>query len=238
MNAYILPHKGGVGDHRCVILNFTSSSIIGLKFPNIVCCSARRLHCKSTRLVQNYNSELDMLCNCHKMYQRIYFIYSNLDSFSDDNFLHLMNNWDSELVQFKLHSETNCTKFKSCQIKWSPEVGFWLSRRWLLARVKVYVMGLGPPDPQNLIRDCLRSYLFDPRSVSHSNVMIQIEIAHCKLSELAKDAPALRCQHLLDIRKSAEDWGDSSRSAIMLEIITREQERKKWKRINYTTQQT
>ncbi len=124
MNAYILPHKGGVGNHRCFILGFTSSSIIGLKLPNIVCCSARRLHCKSTRLVQNYNSELDMLCNRHKMYQRIYFIYSNLDSFSNDNLLHLMNNWDSELVQFKLHSETNCTKFKLWQIKWSTKVGF------------------------------------------------------------------------------------------------------------------
>ncbi len=128
MNAYILPHKGGVGDHRCFILNFTSSSNIGSKFPNIVSCFARKLHCKSTCLVQTYNLELDMLCNCHKMYQRIYSIYSNLDSFSDDNFLHIMSNWDSELVQFKLHSETNRTKLKSCHIEWSPKVGFWLSR--------------------------------------------------------------------------------------------------------------
>jgi hypothetical protein len=227
VNACILPHKGGIGNHRCFILNFTSSSIIGSKFPNIVRCSARKLHCKSTRLVQTYNLELDMLCNCHKMYQRIYSIYSNLDSFSNDNFLHIMNNWDSEIVQFKLHSETNCTKFKSCHIERSPKVGFWLSRRWLLAQVKVYVMGLAPPHPHNLIRVCLRSHLFDPRSVSHSDVMIQIEIAHCKLSELAKDAPALRCQHLLDIQKSAEDWSDSIRSAIKIEILTREQERKK-----------
>ena len=161
-----------------------------------------------------------MLCNCHKMYQKIYFIYSNLNYFSNDIFLHLMNNWDSELVQFKLHAETNCTKFKSCQIEWSPKVGFWLSRWWLLAWVKVYVMGLGPPNPRNLIRDCLCSHIFDPRSVSHSGVMIQIEIAHCKLSELAKDAPALRRQHLLNIQKSAEDWGDSICSAIILEILT------------------
>jgi hypothetical protein len=96
-------------------------------------------------------------------------------------------------------------------------------------------MGLGPPNPCNLIRDCLRSHLFDPRSVSHSNIMIQIEIAHCKLSESAKDAPALHCQHLLNIQKSAEDWGDSICSAIILEILTQEQERKKWRRINYTT---
>jgi hypothetical protein len=50
--------------------------------------------------------------------------------------------------------------------------------------------------------------------------MIKIEIAHRTLSELAKDASALRHQHLLNIQKSAEDWGDSICSAIILEILT------------------
>jgi hypothetical protein len=103
VNAYILPHKGGVGDHRCFVLNFMSSSVIGTKFPNIVRCSARKLHCKSKWLVQSYNAELDILSSRHKMYQRIYFIHSNIDSFSDEDFLYHMNNWDKELVLFKLH---------------------------------------------------------------------------------------------------------------------------------------
>ncbi len=210
VNAYILPHKGGVGDHQCFILDFTSSSVIGTKFPNIVCCSARKLQCKSKLLVQAYNAELDMLCNHHKMYQRIYFIYFNIDSFSDEEFLYLMNNWDKELVQFKLHSEVNCTKFKTCHIEWSPEVDFWLSRRWLLACGKIYVMGLGPPNPRNLIRDCLRLHLFDPRCISFSKVMIHTKIAHQKLLELAKDAPALCCQHLLDLQKATDKRGDST----------------------------
>ena len=112
VNAYILPHKGNVGNHRCFILDFTSSSVIGTKFPNIVCCSARNLHCKLTRLINAYNAELDMLCNRHKMYQKIYFIYSNLDSFSDADFMSMMNNWNRELMQFKLYSKVNCTKFR------------------------------------------------------------------------------------------------------------------------------
>jgi hypothetical protein len=81
----------------------------------------------------------------------------------------------------------------------------------------------------------MRSYLFDPRCVSHSNVMIQIEIAHQKLSELAKDAPAFRHQHLIDLRKATDDRGDSACSIITLEMLTHKQERKKWHRINYTT---
>ena len=111
-----------------------------------------------------------------------------------------------------------------------------MARRWLLARVKMYVTGLGTPDPCNLIHDCLHSHHFDPRIISYSNVMIQIEITPKKLSELAKDAPALHCQHLLDLHKAMDDRGDAARSTIILEILTQEQERKKWRRINYTTQ--
>jgi hypothetical protein len=78
INAYILPHKGGVGDHQCFILDFTSLYVVGTKFPNIVRCSARKRHCKSKHLVQAYNAEFDMLCNHHKMYKKNYFIYSKL----------------------------------------------------------------------------------------------------------------------------------------------------------------
>ncbi len=71
VNAYILPHKGGIGDHRCFIIDFSSSSIIRTRFQNIVRCAARQLHCKLTWLVQAYNHELDLVCSWHKMYERI-----------------------------------------------------------------------------------------------------------------------------------------------------------------------
>ncbi len=94
-----------------------------------------------------------MVCTCHRMYQRIYFIYFNIVIFPDEEFLFMMNNWDKELVQFKLHCKANCTKFKSRHIQWSLEVGFWLARHWLLVHVKMYLTGIGTPDPCNLIRD-------------------------------------------------------------------------------------
>jgi hypothetical protein len=169
------------------------------------------------------------------MYGRIYFIYSHVDFLSDKDFAYLMNNWDSELAQYKLHSESSCTIFKSCNIEWSPEIGFWLSQRWLLVRVRRFILGQGPPDPCILIQDCLLSHLFDPRLISHSKVMIHIHITQHQLSRLAKDAPTLCRKHLLDLQKAADEKGDSARSAIILEILTHEQERKKWQQINHTT---
>jgi hypothetical protein len=66
--------------------------------------------------------------------------------------------------------------------------------------------------------------------------MIHTKIEHHKLLELAKDAPALHCKHLLDLQQAADNRGDSIQSAIILKILTQEQERNKRSRINYTTQ--
>jgi hypothetical protein len=75
-------------------------------------------------LVQAYNRKLDLVCSQHKMYERIYFIYSHVEYLSDEDIAYLMNNWDLELTQYELHLESNCTKFKSCDIEWSPDIGF------------------------------------------------------------------------------------------------------------------
>jgi len=39
----------------------------------------------------------------------------------------------------------------------------------------------------------------------------------------------------MDLQKAAEEKGDTARATVILEILTREQERKKWRRINHTT---
>jgi hypothetical protein len=36
VNVFILPHLGGVGDHRCVIIDLSSETVIGSTFPNII----------------------------------------------------------------------------------------------------------------------------------------------------------------------------------------------------------
>ena len=71
--------------------------------------------------------------------------------------------------------------------------------------------------------------------MSLSEVIIHIQITQHQLYRLAKDAPTLRRTHLMDLQKAAEEKGDSARAAVILEILTREQERKKWRRINHTT---
>jgi hypothetical protein len=60
-------------------------------------------------------------------------------------------------------------------------------------------------------------------------------VCNLKVKTLSKDAPALCRQHLLDIISSAEDSGDSNGTKEILKILQREAQKKRWKRINYST---
>jgi hypothetical protein len=75
INTFILPHYGGVGNHRCFILDLSSESLIGALFPNIVQCTAKKLHCSSKQMISAYNAKLTKTCDDHNMFQRMDTIY-------------------------------------------------------------------------------------------------------------------------------------------------------------------
>lgn len=68
LHAYLLPKYGGVGDHRCFILDFTSSSVFGGVFPRVVPARACKLHCDSERICNNYNGVPRQLADRHHMF--------------------------------------------------------------------------------------------------------------------------------------------------------------------------
>jgi hypothetical protein len=156
VNVTLLPHFGGVGDHRCFIINFSSESVIGTDFANIVQCAARKLHCTSKRMIKLYIAELTSKCDEHNMFQCMDEILCLTDYLSKDDFTYLVNTWDTEFMEFMLHSENEVSKFMMGHVEWSSTIGIWFSRWWLLKRVQQWMEGFGPPDPRNMFRDCHR----------------------------------------------------------------------------------
>ncbi len=104
-NVTLLPHLGGVGDHQRFIINFTSKSVIGNDFPNIVRCATRKLHCTSKRMINFYVKELTSKCDEHNMFRRMEDIPCLTDYLEKDDFAFLMNSWDVEFMELMLHSE-------------------------------------------------------------------------------------------------------------------------------------
>jgi hypothetical protein len=163
-------------------------------------------------------------------------IIHHTDYLTTHDFLILMDSWNNKLMQFMLHSETICSKFMMAHIEWSPTVSLWLSRRWLLHRVRSWMLGNGIPDPRNMIKDCYRLNLPDPRTSTYGTICAQIMVTDQEIRRLAKDAPALRRQHLLDLIETAEANNDHERARAILQMMKREHRSRVWRGINYSTQ--
>ena len=87
-----------LGNHRSFILDFTSASLIGENFPNVMPARSRKLHCEPERLINNYTKVLDQLCDRNNMYRQITSLYKNADSLSNADFPLLIKKWDNELT--------------------------------------------------------------------------------------------------------------------------------------------
>ncbi len=120
-------------------------------------------------------------------------------------------------------------------IKWSPTVGLWLSHRWLLHRVRLWMIGDGIPDPQNMIRDCLKLNIPDPWTSTYEAICAQIIVTDQEIKHLSKDAPALRRQHLHQLTETAESNNNHVRAKAITEMMKREDQKGRWARINHVT---
>ena len=234
VNASILPEHGGIGDHRLFVLDFTSDSVIGSDFPRVQRAPARKLNSASERLRSNYNAVLNQLCDRHKMFDKLVAIKQIMPSMTVSEFQLAMNRWDGELTDYMRASEKRCNQYRQCHIEWSPIVGSWLRRRWLLNRVRRYLDG-NVKDARNLIRACLRRRIPDPRNITRDVLDAETWACTRMLERLKHEAPEHRAQHLSNLVEKAEAKGDSNKVRILKAIIKRERDRKQWGRVNYST---
>ncbi len=128
-------------------------------------------------MITLYKAELTSMCNEHNMFHRMDEILRLTNHLTEDNFVMLMDAWDDKFRQFTLHSENKISKYMMGHIKWSPTIGIWLSRWWLLHRVQLWMHGQGAPDPQNMFRDCYKMNLPDPCTSTYSSICAQIMVA-------------------------------------------------------------
>jgi hypothetical protein len=152
-----------------------------------------------------------------------------------DDFTQLIDSWDGELMQFMLHLESFCSKFMMGHIKWSPTVGLWLSRQWLLHRVCLWMIGDGIPDPWNMIMDCLKLNLPDPWTSTYGAICAQIIVTDQEIKCLSKDDPALRQQHLHQLIKTPKSNNNHVQAEAITKVMKREDQKGQWAWINHVT---
>ena len=230
IHAGLLPKYGGVGDHRCFILDFTSQSVLGKVLPRVLPPHARKLNCFCKRIRDNYNSLLDQLCDRHAMYKKMNELTNLADLLSPAEFQIKMNRWDEEMTDYMRASEDKCHKFKQDHTAWSPKYGVWKRRHRLLTRVGKFLQGR-IPDSRNLIRDCLKKKIGDPRQMTQELLKVELFICGKEMAALQARAPQLRHEHLQRRLATHRKSGNTKAIDDITRIIRRESQERRYSRL-------
>ena len=161
INVTLLPKYGGIGEHRCFILDFSSASVIGDIHPDVITSAPRKIRCNCIQMRTSYNKTLNELADRNQMFLRIDQLTKLSYVMSLAEFQLKLNKWDDELTDYMRSSENNCHKFKQNHIEWSPEVGVWIRRRILLNEWLGFKLGKGKGS-SNKFRKCKATELGDP----------------------------------------------------------------------------
>ena len=207
LHAALLPKYGGIGDHRCFILDFVSKSVMGNIFPRVLPPSARKLHCDSERIRDNYNAVLNKLMDRHQMFKKMNELTRLADYMSVEVFQVKLNRWDDEMTDYMRAAEKQCRQYFANPLEWSPEVGIWIRRRRILQQIEKYLLGR-VPDARNLFRTCEARNIASPDEFSLALVRTELFICHKKLQELRLKAPEMRVAFLCTRIQEAKDRND------------------------------
>jgi hypothetical protein len=225
------PHWYGVGDHRVFVVEVSAESLFGGKLPTVGLHTSRTLNCQISRSRRNYNRVLKALADRHNMYGKLLKLKSLDDTTSVADYQLMHNKWDNELGDFMASAEDQCTKFKSCQIEYSPTVGVWLKRRSILKWILRWHDGK-VPDARNLLRAATRNGIDNPLGSTREEIEARLVACIGEIFKLKKDAPELRRKHLLACLSRARARNDDLAVQEILRIRRKECDRKRQLRIN------
>ncbi len=116
------------------------------------------------------------MCDEHNMFHRMDDILRLTDQLTEEDFVMLMDSWEDKFKQYMLHLENKISKFMMGHIEWSPTTGIWLSHRWPLQRVCLWMQGQQIPDPRNTFWDCHKMNLPNPCTSMYGLICTQIMV--------------------------------------------------------------
>jgi len=223
-----------VGDHRSVIVDITSRSLIGTEGQKIIRPTARRLMCSNKKSVDRFINYVEKELERHKLHLKLstasHLLYQNANN---EIGLKMMEQIDVQTAEIFVAGERRCRKITKRPLPFSAPVAYWLHRKWAyqaLDRVALKkCRNIG-----NARRKAKRAGL-DTFNLTHEQCLEGILYCNQHLQQLEKQALGLRKVHLRDCLLRAEDLNDKVKYKEILRVIEREEQRTIWRSIRRVT---
>ena len=189
----ILPFSESVGDHRNMIFDVTSRSLLGKFEHRIIKKACRRLNTKPL-ILSWYNTTLLEQMKIHNMDQRLNALEKEISNFKPTpDQERAMNNLDRKFMELQAHAERKCSNIIKPELQFIGTVKMWHERIQSYKALIRWKTGLTDND-SNTIRTALRRGIEDPRKMTfgkmkegEEHAIAQKRTYRCTHSEVIKD---------------------------------------------------
>jgi hypothetical protein len=210
-------------DHKCLWIDVTHVTAFGHNMPAIVRPSARRLHCRDPRIVNNYLKQYEKFVTKHQLLDQV----RDLEAKSTFPLTPSMQTEYETLADLRCQgvrlAERKCRKFRMGQVSFSPEIHLARTTIYAWSMIKKKAKGLRVSSrliTRTLKKACLPYNLHLEAAYKH---YYSIKGSHKELRKTAteKRAEALAAEGKLDKVK------------VLKEIRERENQRSTARKIRY-----
>ena len=220
-----------VGDHRTMIFDVSSRSLIGKFEHRIVRAGCRRLNCK-THSLHSYNRILEALMTRHRMDPRLDAIIDKVVDDTPTKAQHAqMEALDRQMVELQKCAERRCRKIIRPNMEFSEPVKLWHERVQAYKALIRWKTGC-PCNSSNIIRTALRRGVENPREMTLDAMRQSEKYCKARRTNLRETAPELRRDFLRNQLVSAENRRDVEAARKVKSKMLREGSKKMWYFIN------
>jgi len=220
-----------VGDHRTMIFDVTTRSLIGKFEHRVVRADCRRLNCKTHSLI-SYMTILERLMSVHKMDQRLdTLIEAIVDDTPTAEQQAKMESLDRQMIELQKCAERKCRKIIKPDMEFSGPVKLWHERLQAYKALIRWKSG-NSCNSSNIIRTALRRGIENPRQMSIDHMRMNEKYCKARKRLLKDSAPQLRRDHLRSQLLQAEKKKDSEKKRTIKARMRRETDKKMWYFIN------
>jgi hypothetical protein len=119
-----MPVGFGVGDHQLFVIDFITTTLVGLGFHAISRSALRHLNTKIEGCAHQYNKILRQNILCHRLLERM--VAAASSSESKEAVSAKLNMLDWEGAAYMKHTKKKCRWLKLGRIQFSPEASLWI----------------------------------------------------------------------------------------------------------------
>ena len=228
----ILPFYSSVGDHRGMVFDVTTRSLLGKYEARVEKAGCRRLISSNQGSVDRYNKLVEDQVKRHKLRERLDELDMEMgnDAPTRDQICRADIIFE-QIAEIQLHAERKCRKILKPDLEFSSEIKFWHERvnawRAMSNLRKGNVRHRG-----HCYRNARSSNIENPKLASDKDIAEGLAYAKAKRKQLKLEAPALRRVQLKTNLLDAITRGDEVQARKLQKKITSERSRKMWFSIN------